>query len=86
MQCSTSTRTTLATNAVHSDTPAVDDGAKVAQTFAGTKSQVIDVCGMKTEKQFVNALQDVIHTRGAPTKLISDGAQVETSAKAKDIL
>ena len=64
----------------------MDDGAKVAQMFVGTKSQDIDVCGMKTEKQFVNALQDVMRTHGAPTKLISDSAQVEMSAKAKDIL
>ena len=41
---------------------------------------------MKTEKQFVNTLQDVIRTRGAPTKLISDSAQVEISNKVKDIL
>ena len=76
----------LATDTVFSDTPAIDDGAKVAQIFVGTKSLVIDIFGMKTVKQFVNTLQDVIRSRGAPTKLISDSAQVEISRKVKDIL
>ena len=76
----------LATDTVHSDTPAVDDGSKVAQLFVGTKSLVCDVYGMKTEKQFINTLQDIIRQRGAPTKLVSDNAQVEISNKVKDIL
>ena len=76
----------LATDTVFSDTPAIDDGSKVAQIFVGTESCVIDVFGMKTETQFVNTLQDIIRTRGAPTKLISDSAQTEISNKVKDIL
>ena len=76
----------LATDTVFSDTPAIDNGAQVSQMFVGTKSLIIDVYGMKTQKQFVNTLQDVIHTRGTPTKLISDSAQTEISQKAKDIL
>ena len=75
----------IATDTVYSDTPAIDNGAKVAQIFVGTESLVTDVYGMKTEKQFVNTLQDVIRTRGAPTKLISDHAQVEISNKVHDI-
>ncbi len=76
----------IATDTVYSDTPAINGGCRVAQVFVGTESGVIDVYGMKTEKQFVNTLQDVIRTRGAPTKLISDSAQVEISNKIKDIL
>ena len=76
----------LATDTVYSDTPAIDDGSKVAQVFVGTKSLVTDVYGMKTTKQFVNTLQDIIRSRGAPTKLISDSAQVEISNKVQDIL
>ena len=76
----------IATDTVYSDTPAIDNGSKVAQIFVGTESLVTDVYGMKTEKQFVNTLQDVIRTRGAPTKLISDHAQVEISNKDHDIL
>ena len=76
----------LATDTVYSDTPAIDDGSKVAQIFVGTQSLVTDVYGMKTTKQFVNTLQDIIRSRGAPTKLISDSAQVEISNKVQDIL
>ncbi len=76
----------LATDTVYSDTPAIDNGCKIAQLFVGTKSLVTDVYGMKSEKQFVNTLQDIIRQRGAPTKLISDNAQVEISNKVKDIL
>ena len=42
--------------------------------------------GMKTDQQFVNTLEDNIRRRGAPTKLISDRAQVQISNKVKDIL
>jgi hypothetical protein len=76
----------LATDTVYSDVPAIDDGSQTAQVFVGTESLVSDVYGMKTEKQFVNTLQDIIRQRGAPTKLISDSAQVEISGKVKDIL
>ena len=41
---------------------------------------------MKTEKAFVNTLQDVIRRRGAPSKLVSDRAQVEISDRVQDIL
>ena len=76
----------IATDTVYSDTPAIDSGCKCAQIFVGTKTMVTDVYGMKTEKKFVNTLQDIIRTRGAPTKLLSDHANVEISNKVKDIL
>jgi hypothetical protein len=41
---------------------------------------------MKSEKHFINTLEDVIRLHGAPTKLISDRAQVEISKKVKDVL
>jgi Na+-transporting methylmalonyl-CoA/oxaloacetate decarboxylase beta subunit len=41
---------------------------------------------MQTDKQFVNTLEDNIRERGAPSKLISDRAQVEISNKVMDIL
>ena len=47
---------------------------------------VCDVFPMKTDKQFVNTLEDIIRRRGAPTKLVSDSAQVEISKKVHDIL
>ena len=41
---------------------------------------------MKTDKQFVNTLEDNIRKRGAMDKLISDCAQVEESKQTHDIL
>jgi hypothetical protein len=57
-----------------------------AQLFIGTASLVCDVEGMKTDKQFINTLEDNIRHCGAPTKLIPDSAKVEISQKVKDIL
>lgn len=76
----------VATDTVYSDTPALLDGSTMAQVFVGTPSLVTDVYGMKTEKQFVSTLQDIIRERGAMTRLLSDRAQVEISARVKDIL
>ena len=76
----------VATDTVFSDTPAIDGGETAAQIFVGTRSYVTDVEGMKSVNQFVNTLEDNIRRRGAPTKLISDRAQVEISNKVKDVL
>jgi hypothetical protein len=76
----------VATDTVYADTPAIDSGATSAQFFVGTESLVCDVYGMQTDKQFVNTLEDNIRRRGAPTRLLSDRAQVEISKKAQDIL
>jgi hypothetical protein len=45
-----------------------------------------DVYPIKSDKQFVNLLLDNITQRGAPTKLISDRAQVEISERIKQVL
>ena len=50
----------IITDTVYSDTPAIDSGYTCAQLFVGTKSLVTDVYGMKTGKQFINTLEDVI--------------------------
>ena len=76
----------VATDTVYSDTSAIDDGSKIAQFFVGKKSLVCDAYGIKTEKEFVNTLEDNIRYRGAMDKLISDRAQVEISKKVNDIL
>jgi len=75
-----------ATDTVYSDTPAIDSGVTVAQFFVGCDSMVCNIYGIKTDKQFVNTLEDNIHECGAPNKLISDCAQVEISEKVQDIL
>jgi hypothetical protein len=77
----------VATDTVYSDTPAVDSGATSAQIFVATAETLLtDVYGMKTDKQFVNTLEDNIRERGDMPKLFSDRAQVEISNKVVDIL
>jgi hypothetical protein len=76
----------VATDTVFSDTPAIDGGETCAQIFVGTETLVTDVYGMKTEKQFVNTLEDNIRERGAMSRLLSDRAQVEISARVVGIL
>ena len=68
------------------DVAAIDNGSKTAQLFVGHQSLVADAYPMKTEKQFVNTLEDNIRKRGAMDKLISDRAQVEISNRVHDIL
>jgi Reverse transcriptase (RNA-dependent DNA polymerase) len=79
-------REAVATDTVYSDTPAVDSGATSAQIFVGTESLVTDVYGMRTDKEFVNTLEDNIRKRGAMSQLVSDRAQVEIGNRVKDIL
>ena len=76
----------VACDIVCSDTPAIDDGSTAAVIFYGTNTHVTDVYGIKTDKQFINTLEDNIRERGAPTRLLSDRAQVEISRKVMDIL
>ena len=58
----------------------------MAQIFVGKRTLVTDVYPLKSQKQFVNTVEDNIRFRGAMTKLISDYAKVEISNKVKDIL
>jgi hypothetical protein len=76
----------VATDTIYSDTPAIDCGITSAQLFVGTKTHTADVYPIKSDKQFVNMLLDNITQRGAPTKLISDRAQVEISKRVKQVL
>jgi hypothetical protein len=50
----------LAANTVYSGVPAVDSGVTIAQTFVRLTSTVCVVYPLKTEKAFVNTMQDVI--------------------------
>lgn len=79
-------REPIATDTVYSDTPSIDGGEKIAQIYVGVESEVVDIYAIKSEKQFVNTLEDNIRQRGAPACLISDSAAVETSTRVKDIL
>jgi hypothetical protein len=79
-------REAVATDTVYADTPAIDDGATAAQVIVGTTTMVTDIYGIKSDKEFVNTLEDQIRKRGAMDKLISDRAQVEISKKVQDLL
>jgi hypothetical protein len=68
------------------DVPPISNDSVVAVPFVGIDSQVSDDYGIKTDKQFVNTLEDTIIQRGAPHKLISDSAQVIIGNKAQNIL
>ena len=76
----------VATDTIFSDTPAIDYGVTMAQIFVGKRTLVTDVYPLKSQKQFVNTLEENIRFRGAVSKLISDYAKVEISNKVKDIL
>jgi septum formation inhibitor MinC len=76
----------VATDTVFSDTPAVDCGVTAAQSFVGRESVVADVYGLKTDKEFVNTLEDNIREQGVVDKLINDCAKAETSERVKQIL
>jgi hypothetical protein len=76
----------VATDTIYSDTPAIDCGITSAQLFVGTKTHTADVYPIKSDKQFVNTLLDNITQHGAPTKLISDCAQVEIGEHVKQVL
>jgi hypothetical protein len=76
----------VATNTIYSDTLVIDCGVTSVQLFVGTKTHTADVYPIKSNKQFVNTLLDNITQRGAPTKLISDRAQVEISERVKQVL
>jgi hypothetical protein len=76
----------VACDIVYADVSAINDGSIAAVIFVGSDTQVTDVYGIKTDKQFVNTLEDNITDRGAPNKLISDSAQVIIGNKVQDIL
>ena len=76
----------VATDTIFSDTPAIDSGVTMAQIFVGKRTLVTDVYPLKSQKQFVNTLEDNIRFRGAMTKLISDYAKVEILTKLRTSL
>jgi hypothetical protein len=66
--------------------PFAPGGETYAQFFVGTRSLLSSVHGMKTPAQFPGVLTDEIIDRGAPTKLVSDSAQFETSKEVRNVL
>jgi hypothetical protein len=71
---------------VYRCTPALGSGVTAAQIFFGCESLVANVCGLKTDKEFVTTLEDNIQEWGGMDKLISDCAKAEMSECVKQIL
>ena len=76
----------VSTDTIFSDTPAIASGVTMAKIGVRKRTLVTDIYPIKSQKQFVNTLEDNITFRGAMTKLISDYAKVEISNKVKNIL
>ena len=77
---------TVATDTIFGTVPALGNRCTIAQIFVGRNTFLVDVYPMRTEADFVYALQDNIRHRGAMSKLASDMAQVEISERVKDVL
>jgi hypothetical protein len=56
---------------------------RITQVMNKRESLVSDLYGLKTEKEFVNTLEDTIRKQGAMDKLISDCAKAESSNRVK---
>jgi hypothetical protein len=67
------------------DVLAISVGFTAAVIFVRVNTQVTDVYGIKTDKQFVNTLEDNIIQHGAPLKLSSDCGQTIVIHKVADI-
>ena len=76
----------VATDTIFSDTPAVDDGSTCAQIFVGLNTKFCSAIGMKSDSQFVHALQDTIRKHGAMDQLVTDGGNALISHKVHDVL
>jgi hypothetical protein len=70
---------------VYSDVTDTDDCSIAAVIFVVTKTQVRDIYGIKSDRQFVHTLEDFITRRRVPYKRISDSAQVIIGDKVKNI-
>ena len=64
----------VAIDTIYADTPAIDYRHTRAQFHCGTDSQICDIYGMKSDKQFINSFEDIIIQRGTMYILISDQA------------
>ena len=66
----------VACDILYAGTPAMTaDGSASAIIFVGVvDTHVNDVCVIKTDKQFVNTIEDNIIQCGAPNNLVSDCA------------
>ena len=77
---------TVATDTIYFDVPSIASGSTQAQLYCGQKFLVWNVFGMKTEKHFVDILEDTNRQLGVMDNILSDSAQVEITGCVKYIL
>ena len=77
-----------ASDAIYSNTPAIDGGETDGQIFYGTYSHLTDVYKKKdaTSQEFLRTFQDRVITRGVPNRLLVDHASNEGSKSVLDYL
>ena len=68
----------IATDTFYANTTSIE-GFKCAQVFVGCASDTIDIVGMKTESDFIDAYKEFMRDRGIPHTLRRDNAQAEKS-------
>ena len=77
----------IATDTIVSETPAINDGSTMAQSFVGKYTLLVcDAYGIKSQKQFINTLHDNIRSRGAMNTIITNSGKYEISKKVADLL
>jgi hypothetical protein len=72
---------TVYTDTIFSSEAAIDGGEKCAQVFVIGKKNFVTTIPMKTENQAPEAFKDFIIDYGAPKRIHSDNAPVETGAE-----
>ena len=76
----------VSTDTIYYDTPAIDGGSTYIQLFVCTKSLVLNLYGMKTDKHFFNTLEDNIRAEESISTLISNWDQSKVQNCAQSIL
>jgi hypothetical protein len=74
----------VACDIVYSDVTDIDGVSITAVIFFGSDTQIKDIHGIKSNRRFLNTLEDCITLRGAPYNLASDSAQVIIGDKIKE--
>lgn len=76
----------VATDSFYADVPAIASGDMMGQFYCRMDLLICDVYEMKSEKQVVNTLEDVIRRCGAMDRLLSGQTKSETEGRMLDLL
>ena len=76
----------VATVTIFTDTPAINDGATLAQFVVGKNTLVCDTYGINSRKHVINTLYVNMKTRGAMDTIITEGTKYEIYKKVAGLL